>query len=1147
MSNVIPSVTNLNKRFTTLNAIIAIKTMVTAKYAGLLEMLFNRFSNIVAIYTLDFYFTKMKQKSIRFVKDYMVKKGFVLLLLSSFLFSQDKLLLKQADTLTSSVIQSETITQLDGDIIFQKTDTILKGNFATQSNQTPITNLYGNVSIEQPNQMIYCDSLSYNSDTEFFSMYGNIKIKNGSRLISADNATLDQASNQMTLIDNCEINEQNTNKIYGDKMILDFKDEFLHSLEVLSNGIIFSQNSGYEKIDNQLQAIENEDILKGEIIFASLKNDEIQNIEMVGMASTLIHLYNDSLYDGINEVSGDKIILDIKNESAKKLIAQGGTIGRYTPNASNQNVQEEIDYAADRVEFEVESKISEMYGVVQIFHDNMDLSAAHINVDWSTNILEAFSDNPFNEEEINKPILIENNREPMTGDTMVYNIKSRKGKVLMGESRVQENVYMGSQITSVTDSTFYIDDCIFTSCDPSKFYLGSKQVKIIYGDKVIAKPLSIFIGGVPIIGIPIAIFPHSSNDRRSGWIMPSFGASENRGNYLDGLGYYFAPNDYIGSENSLIFADRQGVILKSKNQYRDRYRFNGMLNFEIRKHLGSGESDIAQIGKNNKTDYSFNWNHNQILRNNQTFRGSASYYSNGEYNRETSIDPIKRLNQQAISNITYTKRWKTSNVSISVNASNKQDLMSKSKVDISSSFYQAPSSLAATITEDTSTLPSINFRVARRKLFKNISQDSWVGNIQWDYNSRIVNNSKNFYEAEEAIDTDGNVSYVWKQNYSGNPDSSNKLDAMLKNAFSINAPFTAFKYLAINPSIRLNSDFVNRYRVAEYDETDAVSFRYEEDIKNRTTGNVGLSLSTKIYGILPIRFNKIQSVRHVMTPSMRFNFSPDYLSNDNYFQSFNDEYYDYFNSSIIGSTPTTSTKRLSLSLGNVFQAKIKDGDKEEKINILSWGISSGYNFNAEQFKVSNISSSIRSNLKNGVSIDANLTHDFYKFDDLTQTRINELDNSPRLTGIRLATNFTLRSKTNNPEEGSEKEFSDRTKEFLTDLSNNTWQSRIGLSYTVNKINPLNTIENFWVNTNTSVNVTQNWKLNYNARFSISDKDIVRHNITLYREIDCWELFMDWTPTGYAKGLYFRLNLKSDILKDLKVEQKTGLYKTRSSF
>ena len=46
--------------------------------------------------------------------------------------------------------------------------------------------------------------------------------------------------------------------------------------------------------------------------------------------------------------------------------------------------------------------------------------------------------------------------------------------------------------------------------------------------------------------------------------MPSFGSSNNRGNYLDGLGYYFAPNDYFGSENSIIFADRQGLILNQK-------------------------------------------------------------------------------------------------------------------------------------------------------------------------------------------------------------------------------------------------------------------------------------------------------------------------------------------------------------------------------------------------------------------------------------------------------------------------------------------------------------------------------------------------------------------------------------------------------
>ena len=169
--------------------------------------------------------------------------------------------------------------------------------------------------------MIYCDSLSYNNDTEFFSMYGNIKIQNGSRFMTAKKATLDQISNQMTLLENCEINNEQNNRVYGDKILLDFKEKSLESLKVISNGMILSQNSGYEKIGDKRQLVENEDVLKGETIFANLSNDEIENIEMLGMASTLIHLYGDSLYDGINEVSGDRIILSIKNESLSKQLS----------------------------------------------------------------------------------------------------------------------------------------------------------------------------------------------------------------------------------------------------------------------------------------------------------------------------------------------------------------------------------------------------------------------------------------------------------------------------------------------------------------------------------------------------------------------------------------------------------------------------------------------------------------------------------------------------------------------------------------------------------------------------------------------------------------------------------------------------------
>jgi hypothetical protein len=538
-----------------------------------------------------------------------------------------------------------------------------------------------------------------------------------------------------------------------------------------------------------------------------------------------------------------------------------------------------------------------------------------------------------------------------------------------------------------------------------------------------------------------------------------------------------------------------------------------------------------------------NWNHNQILRKDQSFRSNVSYYSNGEYNRETSIDPLKRLNQQAISNATYSKRWKNKNLSLSVNVSNKQDLMSKNKVNSNSIFYQNPTSLNSTITENNSTLPSINFRIGRKNLFKN-SNNLFLSGVQWNYSSRILNNSKNFYRAEEIMD-DESITYQWEKNENGDVITSNEANTMFKNNFSINAPFTLFDYIAVNPNININSDFVSRFRQVSLNADDEVEFNEIEKFKNRTTGNLSLSMTTKIYGILPIRIGNISSVRHVMTPSITYSYSPNYLNNNSYFQEFNEEYYDYFSGSLIGSTPRNSNKKINFSLGNVFQAKYSDGDNEEKINLFSWKINTGYNLNSEEFKLSNLNSSIRSNLKNGTNIDLNLTHDFYEYDSENNIRLDKLNTMPRLTGIRLSTNFTLKGKQSDNKNNTN--LSKETAAFINDLSSNNWQSRLGISYAVNKINPDNKIENFWLNSNTSINVTSNWKLNYNARFNLIDKNIVRHNLTLYREIDCWELFVDWTPNGYAKGLYFRLNLKSDILRDLKVEQKTGIYTTRSSF
>ena len=86
------------------------------------------------------------------------------------------------------------------------------------------------------------------------------------------------------------------------------------------------------------------------------------------------------------------------------------------------------------------------------------------------------------------------------------------------------------------------------------------------------------------------------------------------------------------------------------------------------------------------------------MRNDQTFRVNGQYYSSGDYNKRTGIDIERRLNQQAVSNATYSKRWKKTNNSLSINLSSKKDLMVDNKIDHNDIFYQSPTTLGKQLT-----------------------------------------------------------------------------------------------------------------------------------------------------------------------------------------------------------------------------------------------------------------------------------------------------------------------------------------------------------------------------------------------------------------------------------------------------------------
>ena len=102
-----------------------------------------------------------------------------------------------------------------------------------------------------------------------------------------------------------------------------------------------------------------------------------------------------------------------------------------------------------------------------------------------------------------------------------------------------------------------------------------------------------------------------------------------------------------------------------------------------------------------------------------------------------------------------------------------------------------------------------------------------------------------------------------------------------------------------------------------------------------------------------------------------------------------------------------------------------------------------------------------------------------------------------------------------------------------------WSTSLSFSYSINKSNPINPNETFWMSSNTSLQLTRNWRMQYNARFNLLDKDLVNHNFSIYRDLHCWELGFTWWPTGSSKGFRLNINVKNPDLQDIKIRSSSS--------
>ena len=842
-------------------------------------------------------------------------------------------------------------------------------------------------------------------------------------------------------------------------------------------------------------------------------------------------------------IKADSSSISLADTSARKQAASSG-------------VDTTLYYKAKDVEFLPDSNIVILIGNADVKYQSTHLQAGKITVDWDNNLIIAEGlpdtiwvpanngkDSVMKVEMKDLPVLSESG-DVMQGEKMIYNYKTGKGRVIKGRTEFEGGYYLGQSVKRISSQVINLSGGYFTTCDKEDnphYHFQSRRIKLIVNDKVIAKPVVLYFGHVPVAALPFAIFP-TKKGRHSGIIIPTYGESRSEGRFIRGLGYYWAPNDYFDSSIKLDYFDRSGVIFRGDVNYALRYVLNGRISGSFtKKNFITGQ-------RQQRWDLLIS--HRHTIDPNTSFQVSGSFVSDNSFYRDYSSNFNTRLNRQIRSNATFSKRWPEQGISLSANMSQVRDIQT------------------GVVTR---TFPQLRFSLSQRSLFggsKNTSRYGsgrnkelrWYQSIYFSYNSSLYNRmiKGGVYDGQNNRYISHNIS------------------------LSMNTPQKIFGWLSMGQSVSYQERWYDRYLKNSFDpQTNKVVSDTVSGFAALRTFSHSLHASTNIYGMFMPNIGKLKALRHVVSPSLSFSYQPNF-SDERW--GYVDTFYDTTGkiiraSRLLEGVPSRGRKSLSFSVRNLFQAKIKDGEKEKKVDLFTLNLSSSYNFQADSLKLSNLSTSFVSRIGRNFNISMSASHSFYKYDQNLGRTVNKLilkdwDSVKRfkfmrLNTFRLSARLSLQGRKQSAgkpksaveqekkffdpvtgEQISEQEYYDRLYQPGGDRFDVNdrfsgldipWRMSLSFSFSINKYNPARPVKNYYLDiSGMEVQLTKNWKINYSAHYDLRTKRVVNHSFTFYRNLHCWEARLTWRPSGIGGNSYYlRINVKAPQLRDLKYEQRGG--------
>ncbi|MEG1022362.1 MAG: putative LPS assembly protein LptD, partial [Myroides sp.] len=472
----------------------------------------------------------------------------------------------------------------------------------------------------------------------------------------------------------------------------------------------------------------------------------------------------------------------------------------------------------------------------------------------------------------------------------------------------------------------------------------------------------------------------------------------------------------------------------------------------------------------------------------------------------------------------------------------------------------------------TMSLPNIQASVDRVYPFapKNGSKKGFFQNINLQYNLR----------GENRIQT--NDSLFFK------PEMFNEMNAGIQHTIPLATNFKVFKYLSVSMTGNYNETWVlntfDRFYSTESNQPEIVR---NNGFDSYRTYNFSTNVGTTMYGTFNFNKNsKIQAIRHVIRPAVSYSYTPSF---DQYYDTYaidalgtTMQEYSRFQGTLFGEPNKTMSNMVGLSVGNNFEAKVRDdesttGEPKKVMLLNSLNFSTSYNFTADSLKLAPIAMSTNTNLlKDKLRLNLGASLDPLAIDNsgrrIDQFNIANGGSLLRLTSANITVNYSLASTdplfggSPKPEDevdqnvqnggrgddlfGQSVDLADRQKSMFDDKKReksktsfyNTdipWDLTLAWSLTYNNATRNSEISNNSLMVSGNVTLAPGWLAGFSTGYDFKNKGITYTQLRFERDLKSWRMDFSWIPNGYYKQWNFFIGIKSSILQDIKYEKRNA--------